>query len=283
MATGEFFHRTGLARKRAIVASLPSSFSFEGKRVLDFGCGAGRVLRHFLPEATASEFWGCDVHRPTIDWLSEALAPPMRFFVNDERPLPQPDDYFDLVYALSVFTHITYEWSDWLTELHRVLKPDGLLLATFMGPSTWERAARRPIDEDVLGMAVLGLHRQLADTSGPVVLHSPWWIESRWGRAFDILSIRPTGFVTPGQGHGVVLARKLDIDVTPNDLEWPDRQDPRELAAQRLQMELLEENAARFREQMQRCANRSQDRSGLGSRPMQWLRRMLAPVLRREA
>ena len=81
----EFFESTGRDRKRAIIDLLPDDYSFEGKRVLDFGCGAGRVLRHFVPEASTAEFWGCDLHAPTVDWLSENLSPPMRFFVNDQR------------------------------------------------------------------------------------------------------------------------------------------------------------------------------------------------------
>jgi SAM-dependent methyltransferase len=252
----EFFESTGRDRKRAIIGLLPDDYSFEGKRVLDFGCGAGRVLRHFVPEASTAEFWGCDLHAPTVDWLSENLSPPMRFFVNDQRPLPQPDGYFDLVYGLSVFTHITYDWSDWLLELHRVLKPDGLLLATFMGPATWERAAQRELDEDELGMGVLGLHRGLDETSGPIVLHSPWWLRTHWGRAFDILTLRPAGFVQAAMGHGVILARKRDVNPSTDDLERPDPDDPRELAAQRLQIMLLEENAARLGIQMRRQRDR---------------------------
>lgn len=241
----QFFESTGRARRRAISRLLPAGYSFEGRRVLDFGCGAGRVLRQFAPEAADAEFWGCDLHQPTVEWLSQNLSPPMRFFVNDARPLPQPDGYFDLVYALSVFTHITYEWSDWLLELHRVLKPGGLLLATFMGPATWERAAQHPLEEDELGMAVLGLHRGFENTSGPIVLHSPWWLRTHWGRAFDILTLEPAGFVEVDAAHGVVLATKRDVRLSTADLDRPDPDDPREVAAQRLQMQLLEENAAR--------------------------------------
>lgn len=271
--TREFFDRSGRARKRAILNTLPDDYSFEGRRVLDFGCGAGRVLRHFMPEATNAEFWGCDLHQPTIAWLEANLSPPMRFFVNDQRPMPLPDGHFDLVYALSVFTHITHDWSDWLLELHRILKPDGLLLATFMGNATWERAAQQPVDENELGMAVLGLHREISDTSGPIVLHSPWWLRTHWGRAFEMLLVRPDGFIKPGQGHGVVLARKLDVRLGTDDLEWPDPDDPRELAAQRNQIALLERNAARMRNQLQR------QRALLRSKP----KRAKARLLRRDA
>jgi SAM-dependent methyltransferase len=252
----EFFEATGRDRRRAILGLLPEGYSFEGRRVLDFGCGAGRVLRQFAPEAAGAEFWGCDLHQPTIEWLSEHLSPPMQFFVNDRRPMPQPDGYFDLVYALSVFTHITYEWSDWLLELHRVLKPDGLLLATFMGPATWERAVQHPVEEEQLGMAVLGLHRGLDNTSGPIVLHSPWWLRTHWGRAFEILALEPAGFVMPDAAHGVVLASKRDVSLSTEDLERPDADDPREVRAQRLQMQLLEENAARVNTKLSRQRDR---------------------------
>ena len=67
-------------------------------------------------------------------WLEESLAPPLHPFLNGELPpLDQPDEMFDLVYCVSVFTHLSRSWSDWPIELHRVLKPGGLMLATFMG------------------------------------------------------------------------------------------------------------------------------------------------------
>ena len=125
-------------------------------------------------------------------------------------------------------------------------------------------------------MAVIGLHRQIRDSSGPIVLHSPWWIESRWGRAFDILSIRSEGFITRGQDHGVVLARKRDVDVVAQDLEWPNPDDPRELSAQRLQIALLEENAARLRNQLLRASGRGRkgDSQAPGRGPVDALRRL---------
>ncbi len=134
------YERTGRARRLAIERALPQDFSFDGKRVLDFGCGAGRVLRQFEREAGSGEFWGCDLYEPTISWLEENLTPPFRFYVSEGRPLPHPDEYFDLVYAISVFTHITDDWAAWMLDLHRILKPSGFLLATFIGPRLWERS-----------------------------------------------------------------------------------------------------------------------------------------------
>ena len=112
------------------------------------GCSTSAAARagsctQFLPEAASGEFWGCDLHGPTIAWLDEHLSPPLRFYVNDRIPTPHPDGYFDLVYAISVFTHITHEWSAWLLELHRILKPDGLLLATILRARVLGEIAQR--------------------------------------------------------------------------------------------------------------------------------------------
>ena len=156
----DFYEQSGRERKAAIIEILPDDWSFEGRRVLDFGCGAGRVLHAFLPEAASGEFWGCDLHGPTIAWLDENLSPPLRFYVNDRIPTPHPDGYFDLVYAISVFTHITHEWSAWLLELHRILKPDGLLAGDLLRPRVLvvvaQRAAGRGRARDVCSTARAG-------------------------------------------------------------------------------------------------------------------------------
>ncbi len=58
------------------------------------------------------------------------------------RPLPPldyRDEMFDLVYAVSVFTHLSEEFQlPWLDELKRILKPNGVLLATVYNNSVWE-------------------------------------------------------------------------------------------------------------------------------------------------
>ncbi len=43
-----------------------------------------------------------------------------------------------------MFSHLTDAWSTWLLELHRVLAPGGLLLATVMGRFLPEAIAGEP-------------------------------------------------------------------------------------------------------------------------------------------
>ena len=107
--------------------------------MLDFGCGVGRMLQQFLPEADEAEFWGCDLDRPSLDWLEKNLSPPFHFFESTEDAgLPQEDGFFDLIYAFSVYTHFTDNWAAWLLEHHRVLADGGFLFATFLGEGMLE-------------------------------------------------------------------------------------------------------------------------------------------------
>ena len=130
-ADADWFLRSGRAGYDAIAAHVPLS---EIGAVLDFGCGCGRVTRYW--EDFDGAVAGSDVNAKAIDWCRDnlrfasfetnALAPPLGF----------EDGSFDLVYALSVFTHLTDELQlAWRDELRRVLRPDGLLLITTHGRS----------------------------------------------------------------------------------------------------------------------------------------------------
>jgi SAM-dependent methyltransferase len=107
-------------------------------RVLDFGCAEGRMLR-FFPRTGDSELWGVDVNAERIAWAKQNLAPPLRFITTTTAPhLPFEDNYFDLVYCLSVFTHISDLADAWFLELLRVLRPGGHLYTTVHDEHTVE-------------------------------------------------------------------------------------------------------------------------------------------------
>ena len=69
------YDELGAQTKRQLVRMLPDEWSFEGKRILDFGSGAGRTLRHFAAEAEIAEFWGADIDEPSISWMEQNLCP----------------------------------------------------------------------------------------------------------------------------------------------------------------------------------------------------------------
>jgi len=242
------YEQMGAETKDALLRLLPDDWSFEGKRVLDFGCGSGRTLRHFLREASrGSEFWGADIDGPSIDWLKQALSPPLHpWKCAPGPPIGLEPCSFDLIWAISVFTHLPRSASfQWLLELHRLLKPDAYLIATYSGRWNSEFLIGEEWDDDRIGMAVLQQHRTW-DEGGPVVLMSDWWVQAHWGRAFEIV-----GRLERFHSYTWVLMRKRDVELTPEDLERPD-DDPREHKALRENVRLLQHEVLDHAEQLRR-------------------------------
>ena len=191
------FDAIGREGKIAITRCLPKGFSFEKARCLDFGCGAGRVIRHFAKEAALGEFWGCDVDGTSILWNAENLSPPFRFFQLGEAPLlPLESSSFDLVYALAVFSQLYRDWHMLAMEIRRILKPGGVFFMSFNGQTSFEEMFRKPYDEFFreTGMAISGPFHPW-NRGGPTVAFSPDWIKTHWGALFDIDYIAMEGFM----------------------------------------------------------------------------------------
>jgi SAM-dependent methyltransferase len=228
-----------------VAAVLPPGWEWPRKAILDFGCGSGRLLRWLLPHVDdGAKLTGCDIHEPSIRWLRQQYPEAVRLYANDAGPpLPERADSFDLVCAVSVFTHLT-NWAPWLLELRRVLAPGGILVVSVLGRAAWESSSSRARgvewDEDHTGLLVEQYGSGFEDGYGPAVFASEWWLREHWGRAFDLDRVDARGQVW-------VVARKRLDDASPptsEELVAPG-DDPREApAAQRAQWIAYEELAS---------------------------------------
>jgi len=141
------FLRIGRTHVDAMLETLSreGSGSSELRRVLDFGCASGRLIRWFSEVAQRGEVWGVDVSAPHVVWCQQHLSPPFHFCTTTTQPhLPFEDRYFDLIYAGSVFTHIDELADAWLLELRRCLVPGGHLYFTVNDKHSLEVLARNP-------------------------------------------------------------------------------------------------------------------------------------------
>jgi SAM-dependent methyltransferase len=226
----DWYLREGVRLQELIEELLPPDWEWENKRVLDFGCGSARVLRHFAPRAGESEFYGCDIDEPTIGWNKANLSPPFQFLVNElAPPLALVDGSLDLIWAMSVFTHMAESWSAWLLELHRLLAPGGILIASFAGEGMWPSLVGEPYCEDRIGMVVF------RHWEGPTAwaFHSEWWLREHWGRAFEVLRlVRPPRSAdgAPEMTQSHIVLRRRDRTVTREELDRISPEDPREVA-----------------------------------------------------
>ena len=104
--------------------------------ILDFGGSSGRVLRHMAQHSPSSNLYLCDKHVQSIEWAKVNL-PGLVSFVNEQH-LPFEDNSIDLVFAMSVFTHLRNDHY-WLLELRRILKPKGIAYITIHGDLIYEQ------------------------------------------------------------------------------------------------------------------------------------------------
>lgn len=110
--------------------------TLSGRSLLDWGCGHGRVIRHFAIDGDVT-CAGTDIDRDNIDWAQRHIAGVDFACAGLHPPMPFPSDAFDFVYGISVMTHLMPDnQSAWLTEIARVTRRDGLCILTFAGDSS---------------------------------------------------------------------------------------------------------------------------------------------------
>jgi SAM-dependent methyltransferase len=125
------------------------------ERVLDWGCGPGKVLQAIYLEhlsgaapAARPKLHGTDLSPGSIRWATRNL-PFATFSVNDSLPpLPFAPGSFDLIYGISVLSHLDQRLEGlWLNELHRLVGPTGLVIVTVRGTYASQVAIAPDSDE----------------------------------------------------------------------------------------------------------------------------------------
>jgi SAM-dependent methyltransferase len=194
----------------------PEQYDF----VLDFGCGCGRVARR-LAVADApmpKRYVGIDLHAGMIDWANKNLAPRLPGFTfvhqdvfnpgfNPDPSLPRTarfpakDNSVSLLLALSVFTHLVQSQAErYLDEVRRVLRPDGVMLATFF---LFDKA-HFPMMQDFQN----ALYINDSDPTNAVIFDRAWLLAALDMRDLRIRDVRPPSVrgyhweleIAPGRG-----------------------------------------------------------------------------------
>lgn len=112
-----------------------AKYVFEGDKILDLGCGNGRLLEIF--KEIKINYWGIDSSERLIG-IAKRKYPKNKFEVGDLLNLPFPNNFFDRVFAIRVLHHIpSQEFRiQALQEIKRILKPGGTLILTVW--NVWE-------------------------------------------------------------------------------------------------------------------------------------------------
>ena len=186
------------------------------ERVLDFGCGCGRVLAR-MPANGNTRYYGVDLRDDAIEWL-RATMPEGTFTAGSAMPPTDPGAQdFDLIYSVSVLTHLTQEQEHaWLDEWSRLLKPGGHVIATFRGED-WVEQFGYDNQKDAIRQA-------WRDNDGFCYQKHGYWegifpeyysgtyqtldyVRSTWGKRFEIIDILPAADTSNEQNTAVMRKR----------------------------------------------------------------------------
>jgi len=131
----EKFYSNGKPTAEWIINHISEFKKIENASILDWGCGTGRIVRH-LPTILdkANSFYGTDYNQKYVKWCADNLEEISFKRNNLKPPLNFEEDTFDIIYGISIFTHLSEELHfSWMKELKRVLKKDGIIFLTTHG------------------------------------------------------------------------------------------------------------------------------------------------------
>ena len=115
-------------------------------RVLDFGCGPGRVAAWIRQNHPGWKIFGTDIDAEAIVWARSHIPDIATFQWNQPvPPLDYSDSTFDFVYSISIFTHLPEDMQHaWLRELARVTRRGGWLVLTTHSETLLSPGAKMP-------------------------------------------------------------------------------------------------------------------------------------------
>jgi SAM-dependent methyltransferase len=127
------YEAVGRSAMQIIASALISGPSYHVTRIMDFGCGHGRVARHLRSFFPNAELFFSDIDPTCPEFCSRQFGGRSVPSSENFGSLKLPDD-LDMIWVGSVFTHLDYgRMVSLFDTLAGALRMRGTLVATFRG------------------------------------------------------------------------------------------------------------------------------------------------------
>jgi len=153
----ENYYNDSVNTAKWLINYLEKYIELKNVKILEWGCGPARIIRH-LPVLLdkSCDIFGTDYNLSTIDWCKKNI-PNVTFTTNNlEPPLNFQSNFFNIVYANSVLTHLSEEMHfAWFLELRRISKKGGIMFLTTHGDNCKPRLSSRELERYETGKIVI--------------------------------------------------------------------------------------------------------------------------------
>ena len=142
------YYNDSLNTAKWLIGYLEKHIELKNVNILEWGCGPARIIRH-LPKLLdiSCKIFGTDYNHKTIEWCKKNIND-VHFNLNNlTPPLNYEMDYFDIIYANSVLTHLSEEMHyAWDKELNRILKRGGVMFLTTHGANCKPKLTKKELE-----------------------------------------------------------------------------------------------------------------------------------------
>lgn len=219
--TEQGFRHVGFHIAEGIENELPKTKGFLGseksilkqsKRILDFGSGLGRVILELVDRAPKAEITGFDIDPMMNRWAEHLLTGKKIKVVSSTLDLP--DEHFDLITIVSVFTHLDKTTDFWLSEVHRLLSKNGFAFITYQDDTLFEEMkvkGAHPKNASIAsGKYVVGAESAEGGAGMGTFYTTPHW-KLVLEKYFNVEVLKPRGLFRH-QSISIVTRKDVQID-----------------------------------------------------------------------
>ena len=187
----ESYLRSGAYSARQVGTIVDANKTWPGRRLtmLEFASGYGCVTRHLKLQQDKYDVTACDIHEDAVKFIRDEIG--MAAILSHREPEDlRVDRHFDVVFALSFFTHMPHgTFRRWLGKLLEVTSTGGLLVFTTSGRSGHRHTNFQPLNDDGLWFAPMGEQKDLPQSDYGATVVAPRYVVSQLATLPDAMLV----------------------------------------------------------------------------------------------